>query len=441
MSLETPSKIRDLQRKLYVKAKQEPDFRFYLLYDKVHREDVLRHAYALCRANGGAPGVDGMNFEAIEASGLLGWLDQLGKDLREKTYQPGPVRRVKIPKPGGGERPLGIPNIRDRVAQQAAVLILGPIFEADFADSAYGYRPKRSAQQAVEAVHGALIEGYTDIVDADLSKYFDTIPHHELMQSVARRVTDRWMLKLVKSWLKVPVSERDERGRTRITGGKKSTRGTPQGGVISPLLANIYMHRYLRAWDAREKGEEYEARIVNYADDFVILSRRKAAEALTWTRGVMTAIGLTLNETKTRLCDARTEHFDFLGYTFGPEHYRKTGSRYLAAKPSKKSVLRVKEKLRPILYRGNPLPWELIRQDVNRLLAGWAAYFSYGTRARAYNAVNQYVEERVRNFLRRRHKVVGRAIRRFSNQVIFEELGVIRLRSSQRVQRTARALS
>lgn len=441
MSLETPPKIRDLQRKLYVKAKQEPDFRFYLLYDKVHREDVLRHAYALCRANDGAPGVDGVTFEVIEASGLMGWLDQLGKDLREKTYQPGPVRRVKIPKPGGGERPLGIPNIRDRVAQQAAVLILEPIFEADFVDSAYGYRPKRSAQQAVEAVHVSLVEGYTDVVDADLSKYFDTIPHHELMRSVARRVTDRWMLKLVKSWLKVPVSERDERGRTRITGGKKSTRGTPQGGVISPLLANIYMHRFLRAWEARGKGEEFRARIVNYADDFVILSRRKAAAALTWTRGVMTAIGLTLNETKTRLCDARTEHFDFLGYTFGPEHFRKNGWRYTAAKPSKKSVLRVKEKLRPILHRGNPRPWELIRGDLNRLLAGWSAYFSYGTRSRAYSAVNQYVEERVRNFLRRRHKVAGRAIRRFSSKVIFGELGVNRLRAAKHASRSARALT
>jgi RNA-directed DNA polymerase len=434
----TPPKIRELQRKLYVKAKQEPDFRFYLLYDKVYREDVLRHAYALCRANGGAAGVDGATFVDIEASGLGQWLERLGKDLREKTYKPDPVRRVMIPKPGGGERPLGIPTIRDRVAQTAAVLILEPIFEADFKDSAYGYRPKRSGQQAVEAVHRSLIEGYTDIVDADLSKYFDTIPHHELMQSVARRVVDRWMLKLVKSWLKVPVSERDERGRTRITGGKNSDRGTPQGGVISPLLANIYMHRYLRAWEARGKGEEYEARIVNYADDFVILSRRKAEEALTWTRSVMTAIGLSLNETKTRLCDARTEHFDFLGYTFGPGRFGKGGRRYLAAKPSKKSVLRVKEKLRLILYRGNPRSWEEIAASLNRLLGGWANYFSHGTRSSSYRAVDNFTDRRVRDFLCRRHRAPGRGYRRFPSARIFGELGVLRLRTLL-VTRPARA--
>jgi RNA-directed DNA polymerase len=315
------------------------------------------------------------------------------------------------------------------VAQTAAVLILEPIFEADFVDSAYGYRPKRSAQQAVEAVHRELCKGATDVVDADLSKYFDTIPHHELMQSVARRVVDRHMLKLVKSWLKVPVEERDERGRKRMSGGKNSTRGTPQGGVISPLLANIYMHRFLRAWETRGKGAEFRARIVNYADDFVILSRGNAAAALAWTRNVMNAIGLTLNETKTRLCDARTEHFDFLGHTFGPERFRKDGHWYLAAKPSKRAVARVKEKLRLILRRGNVSPWEEVVGALNRLLVGWAGYFSYGTRLMAYRAVDNYVDRSVRNFLRRRHKMPGRGVRRFPADVIFEELGVTRLRT------------
>src|SRR5437762_2674470 len=219
MSLKTPERIRSLQRKLYCKAKAEPAFRFYLLYDKIHREDLLHHAYALGRANAGAPGVDGETFAAIAAAGKEAWLAGLRQELITRTYRPAPVRRVMIEKPGGGERPLGIPTIRDRVVQTAAKLVLEPIFEADFEDSAYGYRPGRSAQQAVKAVHTALCQGYTDVVDADLAQYFDTIPHHELMQSVARRVVDRYLLKLVKSWLKVPVEECDERGNRKRTGG------------------------------------------------------------------------------------------------------------------------------------------------------------------------------------------------------------------------------
>lgn len=326
MGLRTPDKIRRLQKKLYIKAKEEPEFRFYQLYDKVYRKDILEHAYRLVRMNQGAPGVDGVTFKDIEMGGLGKWLEGLGKGLREKTYRPQPVRRVMIPKPGGGgERPLGVPTIRDRVVQTAAKLVLEPIFEADFEDSSYGYRPNRSAQDAVREVHRTLCEGYTEVVDADLTKYFDTIPHHELMQSVARRIVDRQMLKMIKAWLKAPVEEEDEQGRPRMTGGKKSKRGIPQGGVISPLLANIYMHRYLRAWRQRGKAIQYKARLINYADDFVILSRGQAEGALQWTRWVMENIGLSLNEAKTCIRDARRESFDFLGYTFGPEWYRKDG--------------------------------------------------------------------------------------------------------------------
>jgi RNA-directed DNA polymerase len=239
MSLETPIKIRMLQRKLYQKAKEEPSYRFYLLYDKMYREDILAHAYALVKSNQSAPGVDGQTFWGIETSGLEGWLSGIRNDLHAKTYQPQAVRRVMIPKPGGGERPLGIPTIRDRVVQTAAKLLLEPIFEADFDPNAYGYRPKRGAQDAIQKVHELLQAGNTDVVDADLSKYFDTIPHRELIQCVARRIVDRDMLHLIKMWLQVPVEERDENGKPRVSGGKNSTCGTPQGGVMTPRTQKI----------------------------------------------------------------------------------------------------------------------------------------------------------------------------------------------------------
>jgi RNA-directed DNA polymerase len=427
MSLETPEAIQRLQAKLYAKAKAEPAYRFYLLYDKVHRDDILTHAYRLARANRGAAGVDGVTFEAIEAAGWADWLRGVQEELRTKTYRPDPVRRVQIPKPGGGERPLGIPTIRDRVVQTAAKLVLEPIFEADFLPEAHGYRPGRSALDAVEEVHRAICAGYTDVVDADLSKYFDTIPHTELMQSVARRVVDRHVLRLIKMWLKVPIEERDEQGRRRMSGGKKSKLGTPQGGVLSPLLANVYMHRYLRHWRQQGKAEELRARIVNYADDFVILSRGHAEQALAWTRRVMGRIGLTLNETKTCVRNAQQERFAFLGYTFGPERYRKDGHWYLAAQPSEKAVKRLKERVREILCPGNQGRREEVVKRLNRALRGWDAYFRYGTTSRARWTVDRYVEERVRHFLRRRHKVPTRGTRRYPGEWIFGELGVVRL--------------
>src|SRR3977135_3704472 len=338
MSLATPITIRTLQRKLYRKAKAEPAFRFYLLYDKIHREDILRHAYALARANAGAPGRDGMSFARIEASGLERWLAGLREELVAKTYRPDPVRRGMIPKPDGGERPLGIPTIRDRVVQTAAKLVLEPIFEADFEDNAYGYRPRRGAVDAVKDVHRHLCRGYSDVVDADLSKYFDNIPHRDLMQCVARRIGDRPVLALIKMWLGAPVEERDGDGKRRIVGGKGNKRGTPQGGVASPLLANIYMNRFLKHWRLSGGSEAFCAHVVAYADDFVILSRGRACEALAWTKAVMTKLGLTLNEAKTSLRDARQERFDFLGYSFGPHRFKANGKWYLGASPSKKSV-------------------------------------------------------------------------------------------------------
>ena len=431
MSLETPNKIRELQRKLYRKAKEEPDYRFYLLYDKIHREDIFRHAYALAKANAGAPGVDQESFSGIETKGLENWLEELRKELQAKTYKPQPVRRVMIPKPGGGERPLGIPTIRDRVVQTALKLVVEPIFEADMEPSAYGYRPERSAQEAIRQVHKLVCAGYTDIVDADLSKYFDTIPHSELLKSVARRIIDRDVLHLIKMWLKAPVEERDEKGNRRMTGGKGSKQGTPQGGVASPMLANLYMNRFLKYWRITERGSSFRAEVVNYADDFVILSRGHAAEALKWTRGVMTKIGLTLNEAKTSIKQARTEQFDFLGYTFGPHHFRKDGHWYLGASPSRKSITRFQQKVGDLLVASNVAPWEEVRDRLNRKIQGWSAYFSYGTRTLAYRAVDNYVYQSVRNFLIRRHKVPSRGTRRFSDEVVFGVLGVKRLRGIQ----------
>jgi RNA-directed DNA polymerase len=428
MSLATPEKIRTFQIKLYRKAKAEPDYRFYLLYDKIFREDILEHAYKLARSNGGAPGVDGVTFEEIEKSGLMEWLADLRKDLSEKTYRPSPVRRVMIPKPGGGERPLGIPTIRDRVAQTAAKLVLEPIFEADFEDCAYGYRPRRSGVGAVKEVHRLIRQGYTDVVDADLSKYFDTIPHAQLLKTVARRIVDRHVLWLIKLWLKAPVEERDGEGRRRLTGGKQSKYGTPQGGIVSPLLANLYMNRFLKHWRKTGRSQAFRGHVISYADDFVILCRGHAVEALAWAKAVMTQLGLTLNETKTKLRDARTEHFDFLGYTFGPYYSRKTGKRYPGAAPSKKSVGKLRTRIGEILVPGNLKPWPEVRKQLNASLRGWAAYFSYGACMKAYRIGDNHVYQTVRHFLRRRHKVQTRGNRRFSVREIYGTYGVLSLR-------------
>jgi len=427
MSLTTPDKIWSFQRKLYGKAKAEPGYRFYLLYDKICRADILEHAYALARGNAGAPGVDGIDFEQIEAAGLENWLARLREELASKTYRPQAVRRATIPKPGGGERPLGIPTIRDRVAQTAAKLVLEPIFEADFEDNAYGYRPKRSAGDAIAQVHRHLLSGHEEVVDADLSKYFDTIPHRDLMQSVARRIVDRHVLHLIKMWLEAPVEERDGDGTRRMKSGKKDRRGTPQGGVVSPLLANLYMNRFLKAWRLTGRGEAFRAHVVAYADDFVILSRARAAEALAWMKAVMSKLGLVLNEAKTSLKDAGKERFDFLGYTFGPHHRTKDGRLYTGASPSKKSKQRIKAKVGDMLTPANMAPWPEVRQKLNRLLLGWSAYFGYGSLAKAYRDVDHYVVDHVRAFLARRHKMQNRGAQSFSRSTIYGELEVISL--------------
>ena len=428
MSLVTPKKIRRLQRKLYLKAKTEPEFRFYLLYDKIYREDILEHAYRLAKANGGAPGVDEVTFEMIEEQGLQEWLTGIREDLRAKTYKPQAVRRVMIPKANGGKRPLGIPTVRDRVVQTATKLVIEPVFEADLEPNAYGYRPKRSGLDAVRKVQSLLYQGYTDVVDADLSKYFDTIPHHELMRCLARRIVDKNVLHLIKLWLKAPVEERDDKGNRRMTGGRQSRKGTPQGGVISPLLANIYLNLFLSRWKEEEKGETFRAEVVAYADDFVILSRGSVEQSLEWTRAVIEELGLKLNEEKTSVLDAWQERFDFLGYTFGKHWSHKHGKCYLGASPSKRSVRKLKRTIRKILAPTVQRPWPEVCELLNAVLRGWSGYFSFGQKGEAYRTVERFVYDRVRGFLSRRHKVPSRGTRRFPYEVVFGKLGVIELR-------------
>jgi RNA-directed DNA polymerase len=426
VSLKTPDAIRKLQQKLYSKAKAEPTFRFYQLYDKIWRTDILAHAYRISRSKNGKPGIDRVTFAQLESQGIEGWLLGLQEELKSKSYRPEAVLRVMIPKAGGGERPLGLPTIKDRVIQTAAKLVLEPIFEADMDDCAYGYRPKRSAVDAVKVVHKALIEGYTQVVDADLSKYFDKIPHDDLMRSVALRIVDRAVLSLLKSWLKVPVQIGDPEGPKQLSGGKHNQLGTPQGGVISPLLANRYMNRYLRYWRQCEGAKKFSAKLVNYADDFVILSKGKAQAALTWTMQVMTKLKLDINETKTSVRNAREEQFDFLGYRFGPHHVKRTGKPYLGASASDKSIQKFKDSVSEHLQT-QPGPWPEIRDQLNRMLVGWQNYFHYGSKRKSYTAVNAHVLIRVRNFLQRRHKVPSRGTHQFSAAAIYNDHGIHKL--------------
>ena len=343
MSLQAPESVQRLQAALHAKAKEMPNFRFYALYDKVYREDVLFHAWRLAKANGGSAGVDGQSFSDIEDYGVERWLGELADDLRKKTYRPQPVRRVYIPKPDGRKRPLGISTIRDRVAETAAVLVLAPIFEDDLQPEQYAYRPSRSAHDAVRHVHRLLNTGYRDVVDADLSGYFDSIPHAELLASVARRVSDRHMLHLIKQWLVVPVEEEDDRGRKHRTAEARHTRkGIPQGAPISPLLSNLYMRRFILGWKTLGHAARLDAHIVNFADDLVILCYGTAEKALQTMREMMERLKLTVNENKTHLCKVPDASFDFLGYTFGRCYSPKTGRSYIGTRPAGKSIAKVR---------------------------------------------------------------------------------------------------
>jgi RNA-directed DNA polymerase len=429
MSLAPPATVEKLQAALHAKAKRTPTYRFYALYDKLYRSDVLAFAYARCRANGGASGVDEQTFADIEAYGLEKWLGELTEELQQKTYQPQPVRRVWIPKPDGKQRPLGIPTIRDRVVQMAAVLVLEPIFEADLQPEQYAYRPDRSALDAVRAVHALVNTGHTEVVDADLGGYFDSIPHTELMKSVSRRLSDRQLLHLLKQWLEMPVSESDEQGRQRrTTRNKDEGRGSPQGAPISPLFANLYMRRFILGWKTLGHERRFDAHIVNYADDFVICCRGTATDAMTAMRAMMARLKLTVNETKTRLCRLPEETFDFLGYTIGRCYSKQTGKAYLGTRPSAKKIRRVCDAISESTGRHTILlsAGEQVAR-LNRLVVGWANYFCLGPVSQAYRVIDQHVCRRLRQWLCIKHKVRSHGTARFPDARLYQELGLTRL--------------
>ncbi|MDO9124972.1 MAG: group II intron reverse transcriptase/maturase [Deltaproteobacteria bacterium] len=440
MTLETPDRIRELQRKLYRKAKQEPNFRFYLLYDKVYRRDILSHAYRLVKANKGASGVDGLTFERIEEreKGAEGYLGQIAEELERKVYRPMPVRRVNIPKPDGRQRPLGIPTIKDRVVQMAVKIVIEPIFEADFEGNSYGFRPKRNAHQAMDDISLHLRMGKTQVIDADISKYFDTIPHNKLLTLVAKRIVDKNILRLIKLWLKAPVVEEGEDGKKRTEGNPK---GTPQGGVISPLLANIYLHVLDRIWKVRKVEERFKARLIRYADDFVVLCQGQTERVLKGIKTVLRGLELSLNEEKTRIVDARKERFNFLGYRIEVVRNPKTGKTFPLIKPSKEALAEIKAEIKALTCRKTLcLPKEVVIKKLNETVRGWVGYFYYGNCSRDLSSLKGFLDERVRTYLRRKHAKKSRGYKEYPYQYLYGTLGLYKIPTTAPWTHTAKAV-
>lgn len=426
----TPERIRELQRGLYRKAKQDKTYRFYSLYDKVYRADLLRHAYTLVRANKGAPGVDGVTFEALECEedGVGKFLRALAEELRTETYRPDPVRRVYIPKPDGTRRPLGIPTIRDRVVQAAVKVVLEPIFEADFEEYSYGFRPKRDAHQAVQDITRNLLRGRSEVLDCDLAQYFDSIPHDRLLKVVARRVVDGNILKLVTMWLKAPVVTEREGGKTEVGGGKRSTRGTPQGGVLSPLLANIYLHELDQHWREQRLEARLNARLVRYADDVVVLCRDRAEAAMREVREVIDRLGLTLNEAKTRRVEVWKEACVFLGFEIRMRRSPRTGRAFPMVRPSRKAMRRIRQTIKERTTRSHfaRSPADVIA-DLNVRVRGWVQYYHFGNCTADFNTLRRYLADRVRNFLRRRKGRQPWVYEGHTDQLLHDRYGLYRI--------------
>ncbi len=403
--LVTPEQIRELQRRLYRKAKQEPAYRFYSLYDKVYRADILRHAYALVRANKGAPGMDGVTFEAIEREegGVDQFLSDLAEELRTKQYRPAPVRRVFIPKGRGASRPLGIPTIRDRVVQAAVKVMLEPMFEADFVEFSYGFRPKRSAHHAIADVTRQLQKGRTVVWDCDLAQYFDTIPHDQLLELVARRIVDKQILRLISQWLKAPVVVEPGNGKRTWEGGRRTTRGTPQGGVLSPLLANVYLHELDQHWRAHQLERRLNARLVRYADDVVVLCPGQTKPVREEVGRVLARLGLTLNTAKTKEVDLWQEAVTFLGFDIRMQRSPRTGRAFPMVHPSKKALAGIRQAIKERTTRQHAChPPAMVMADLNQQMRGWVQYFHYGHCSQAFNKLRRYLTDRVRIYLHRR---------------------------------------
>ena len=439
MSLPTPKiSVEKLQTSLQAKAKSEPDYCFYSLWDKICRRDVIEEAYRRCRSNGGAAGVDGITFEQVELQGRMQWLERIRKELMDDTYRPQPLLRVWIPKSNGGRRPLGIPCLQDRVVMMAAMLVLGPIFEADLLETQYGFRPGLDAKMAVRRVYWHIRDqGRSEVIDADLSDYFTSIPHEQLMRSLTRRVSDGRLLSIMKRWLTASVIERVGRRTIRTAEAKRTKRGTPQGSPVSPLLANIYFRRFLLVWQKNGHQEQLNAHVVNYADDFVICCRPgEAVVAMARMKSLMTRLGLTVNESKTRIARLPEDQFTFLGYTIG-RFYGKDGHAYIGTRPSKKAVLnllrRIHERTTRQWYPDTP---ENTVAVISRLLRGWCGYFDQGPVTKTYNFVGQYVERRLRHWLMRRMGSKGRGFERYPQGYLQDNLKLYQL-PRQRTNRSS----
>ena len=416
--LSSAEKLRGFLRRLGRKAQVAPRFRFYVLYDKIHRQDVLQESWRRVRANRGTCGVDGQTIDAIVASGVEPFLQELEHELRSGSYRPQPVRREYIPKPDGRLRPLGIPTVRDRVVQQATLIVLEPIFEADFTESSFGFRPGRSAHQAVDTVVKHLNSGLTEVCDVDIEAYFDSIPHGKLLHLITRRIVDRRVLKLIRQWLKCTVEEKGRRWQP--------TCGTPQGGVISPLLANIYLHALDATWKKRGYPDPLgpNVQLVRYADDLVLLTDKDAHWAMKRLQEILARLDLRLNEQKSRMVDARKETFDFLGFTFRREWNHRRKQLVTLFYPSKKSQKRLREKLKKVLNAMSPVKLSDRITSTNQILRGWVNYFCIGHSSKVFHKIKWYAEVKIRRLLQRRAKKYGCGWKRYDFDFLHRKLGL-----------------